>query len=108
MDYNKPHEIRDEKKLQSMIDTLRAGGELPPVLVIGYNALTGSHRLAAWEACDRAAIVIELSDEDYIAAMRAQGLNEWDEIYDYSDFCRALYEVTGDPEIKAAVADQRE
>lgn len=107
--YNPPHEIRDPEKLQSMIDTLRNGGTLPPVVVCGDQALTGSHRIAAWEACQMQADVVELSNEEYIAAVTAMGLNwEEDTVNDYNEFCEALYAITSDPDVKAAVADQFE
>lgn len=106
--YNHPHAVHDYKKLQSMIETLNNGGSLPPVIVLGYDAFTGSHRLAAWEACDMAADVIDISDADYIAALDRMGLDwQTDTVRDYTDFCDALYKVTSDANIKAAIEDQR-
>jgi uncharacterized ParB-like nuclease family protein len=106
--YNQPHEVRDQNKLDSMIETLNNGGTLPAVIVCGNQAFTGSHRIAAWEACGIEATVIEISDEDYIATLTKMGLDwETDEVNDYNDFCSALYEVTDNEEIKNAIEDQR-
>jgi hypothetical protein len=107
--YNAPHEVRDEDKLAAMIAVLENGGTLPPVVVLGYDAFTGSHRLAAWRACEIDANVIELSDDDYKAAMTEIGLDwESDTVYDYNQFCDALYNVTTDDAVKAAIEDQRD
>ena len=74
-----------------MIATLRSGGELPPVIVCGETAYSGSHRLAAWAALDMDAEVIELDDDDVAAAMRHMGLEPgYDEIDRYDDFEAAL------------------
>jgi len=110
MDYRAPHETRDSEKLESMIATLRAGKQLPPVVVIGDVAITGSHRLAAWAALDMEPNVVELSEGDYIAAMDAHFGPDWQdyEIGDYNAFCTTLYEITQDSDVRAALQDQRE
>lgn len=106
--YNEPHQVRDQAKLQRMIDTLRSGGQLPPIVVCGYQAFTGSHRIAAWNACRMDHQAVEISEAEYIATMTKMGLDwETDEVMDYTDFCDALYEVTNDPDVKAALDDQR-
>lgn len=106
--YNPPHETRDQSKLGSMIAAIESGKSLPPIVVMGYDAFTGSHRIAAWEACNVAADVVEITDDDYIAAMTEMGLDwECDSVYDYNEFCGALYKVTADSDIKAAIKDQR-
>ena len=105
--YNPPHEVRDDNKLNSMIEALESGKELPPILVQGYTAFTGSHRIAAWDYCEIEAEVVELSYEDYIAAMQEMGLDEYDEIYHLDEFCAAVYKVTNDPDVKSAVKDQQ-
>ena len=96
--YEPPHEVRDTAKLAAMIATLEAGGELPAILVTGETALCGSHRLAAWEACELPAQVVELDDDDYCAAMEHLGL---DPVYDdtpadLDDFFAALIETGAD------------
>jgi len=106
--YNEPHEVRDQAKLQRMIDTIRNGGQLPPIVVCGYRAFTGSHRIAAWNACGIEHHAIEISDADYVATVTAMGLDwENDDVSDYNDFCDKLYRVTTDPDVKNAVKDQR-
>lgn len=107
-DYQAPHEVRNEEKLQSMIATLQNGGQLPPVVVIGDYALTGSHRIAAWDACEMQAEIVELSDDDYVAACEELygEVMTIDEIGDFSQFCEAIYNITADKEVKAALSDQ--
>lgn len=103
-----PHEVRDQEKLQSMIDELEDGNDLPPVVVIGEQALTGSHRIAAWESCGMDIDYIEIEDDDYISAMKHLNLDPvYDQIpSDLNDFCKAVFETTEDDEIKEALKDQ--
>ncbi len=123
-DYNSPHEVRDEAKLKSMIKALRAGGELPPIIVCGGDAFTGSHRMAAWDACEMDASVVELTEKEFMQARTiSQGydpldFNDSDDIefyhkhvgnlenYDYNEFCEALLKTSQNPEVINAVKDQ--
>ena len=108
MYYNPPHEVRDVDRLEAMIASLLGGKCLPPIVVIGDSALTGSHRIEAWSQCDMEPDAVEVSDADYIQAMESIGLDaEYDTIGDYNEICAALYRVTDDGDIKAALADQR-
>ena len=106
--YEAPHEVRDEALLESMIQTLRNGGELPAIVVTGDTALTGSHRIAAWAECDIDAVAVECPDELYVAALESLGLDIYDSVNDYNEFCAALYDVAGDyPGLQDALEDQR-
>ena len=94
MNYQAPHEVRDQGKLESMIESLENGGELPPVLVCGEIAYSGSHRLAAWAALDIKPEVIELDDEDIATAMHHVGLDPmYDEIQRFEEIEEALKEL---------------
>jgi len=105
--YNPPHQVRDQEMLDAMIQTLESGGDLPPVVVLGDDALTGSHRLAAWEACQMEAEVVEIEDEDYVAAMEHLGLDPiYDDPTDMNELCAALYQVVEDEDVRTALADQ--
>lgn len=121
--FNPPHEVRDEAKLQSMIATLQNGGKLPPVVVCGDDAFTGSHRLAAWEACEITPDFLEISERDYILAVALMnGVNDLNlddpddveffhnhlnsEVNDYNAFCAALAKVSNSDDVKNAIADQ--
>jgi len=119
---NPPHEVRNEKKLQSMIDTLESGKSLPPIVVCGNQAYTGSHRLAAWEACNVEPEVVEISENDLmIAIAKVNGIDDfnpddkddieffnnyigWDVVF--NDLCEILYK-SDDQGIRNAVKDQR-
>ena len=91
MRYQAPHEVRDQDKLESMIKTLEAGQQLPPIIVCGEIAYSGSHRLAAWEALDMEPEVIEIDDEDVAAGMTEMGLEPgYDEIDRFDEFEIAL------------------
>ena len=86
-DYNAPHEVRDHEKLASMVADLEAGHDLPPVLVCGDSAFTGSHRLAAWKAMEIEPEVVELEDSEYIEIMEKLGLDPiYDSVYDFEVF----------------------
>lgn len=121
--FNPPHEARDEAKLQSMIAALENGRELPPVVVYGQDAYTGSHRIAAWSACEMDAQVVELTDEEFASARATMnGYDDLDftnpddvefyhkycntDIYDYNEFCEALLKVSTNKDVINAVKDQ--
>lgn len=106
--YEAPHEVRDRAKLAAMIEVLKTGGSLPPVVVCGETAYTGSHRLAAWAACDMDAEAVEIEDDDYVAAMKLLGLDPmYDDCRNLNELCEALYQVVTDEAVKAALEDQR-
>jgi hypothetical protein len=106
--YFPPHETMDQEKLQKMIKHLESGGELPPVVVAGEYAFTGSHRLRAWEACEEEPNTIEISNQDYRAAMDLLDLDwRYDEPNELNEFCAALYSVTDNDAMKKALEDQR-
>jgi len=107
--YSAPHEVKDQEKLAQMVATLEAGESLPPIVVMGYTAITGSHRIAAYENVGEEPEAVEVTVEDYRAAMSALWLDpDTDDIKDYSAFCDALYKLTSDATLKAALEDQRE
>lgn len=99
-----PHEVTDESKLESMVAAINAGKALPPVVVSGSDAITGSHRLAAWEACGVSPETIEVTDLDYRRACYVADCETHHD--DLEAFCAALIAVTADPEIIAAMSDQ--
>ena len=87
MYYQPPHEVRERNKLAGMIRALRRGESLPPVLVCGDRAYSGSHRLAAWEITGMEADVVEMSDEEYCEVMTALDLDPmYDEAEDFEEF----------------------
>ena len=87
MYYQPPHEVRDQEKLNDLIEMLKNGGELPPVLVCGDRAYSGSHRLAAWEVMGVEPSVVEMSDEEYCQVMEALDLDPmYDEATDLEEF----------------------
>lgn len=91
MDYQAPHEVRDTAHLARMIESLRNGKSLPPILVCGGTAFSGSHRLEAWRSEGVAGAVVEITDEEYCDAMRAIGLDPvYDHLTEYDDFWDAL------------------
>lgn len=57
------HDINHPEKVVKMVNHLIHGGELPPVIVWGKFALSGTHRLAAHIETDKMVSVIELPDE---------------------------------------------
>lgn len=81
--YDPPHEVREQDKLESMIALLERGESLPPVLVHGVDAYSGSHRLAAWREMEMEPDVIEMTDEQYNATIEAYGSER---VSEYEDF----------------------
>jgi hypothetical protein len=104
---NPPHGVQDGDKLAAMVEALREGRPLPPIVSEpgGYNAICGSHRIAAWRAAEAEPDVLVMSEADWSAACTELGVDYLDEV-DYEDQCRAVAGVTTDPEIRAALADQ--
>jgi len=115
-----PHEIRDEEKLNSMIDAIISGTDIPQIVVLNDTAFTGSHRIAAYLAVEEMINNgeinidvteiphIEIEDADYCTAMKNMDLEPGDDISDYNDFCKSLYEITDNDDVKAALEDQRD
>ena len=107
MRYHAPHDATDETKLASMIQTLNAGETLPHIVALpDGTAISGSHRIAAWDACDMDHSAIELIDEQIDAAMRHANIEDWDEFADNEEMCRAVYATCEDDEIRDALRDQ--
>jgi hypothetical protein len=87
MYYQPPHEVRDQDKLDAMIEILKNGGELPPVLVCGDRAYSGSHRLAAWANMGMEADAVEMSDEEYCEVMTELDLDPmYDDVTYFEEF----------------------
>jgi hypothetical protein len=118
--YRAPHQPNDKDKLQAMMETLKSGKHLPPIVVCGEQAFCGSHRIAAyedawrlrdsldesWELVPDAIQVVELSDDDYRAACIHADVEFLDDLRDYNEIARAIRETTTDDDVKAALADQ--
>lgn len=104
--YETPHEITDRSKAAGMIKTLRSGNTVPPIVVIGNQAITGSHRVYAANKTEIEIETVEVSDIDYL---RACYVIDHDTHHDYPDinnFCAALFAVTDEQELKDALKDQ--
>lgn len=120
MTYRPPHRPNNPAKLAAMIETLKSGSDLPPVVVCGEQAFCGSHRIAAYEQANRMRDslddawelvpteipTVELSDDDYRAACIYAEVDYLDDLRDYNEIARAIYATTTDNDVKAALADQ--
>ena len=107
--YEPRHDVTDSKKLQRLIDALERGERLPPVVVQGEIALTGVHRLAAYKALNMAPDVVEVSDDEYRAALIELGLDEdatVDEIWDLDLFLETLHSLTKNERLQKALEGQ--
>lgn len=70
-----------------MISALRDGRSLPPILVCGEIAYSGSHRIAAWDQLEIDPDVIELEDDEVATIMVKIGLEPgYDEVTDFERF----------------------
>jgi len=82
-----PHHAWDTEKLESMIKTLREGGNLPPILVHENQAYSGSHRLEAWSREDIDPDYIEIDDEAFKKIMTSMNLDPvYDTVTDFEPF----------------------
>jgi len=108
-----PHDVYDFAIMESMVDTLFRGEDLPPIVVNGDYALTGSHRIAAYEEyVDRTGSSIEISyveidDEILKKALEVFGVGSFQDIDMLCEFYKLLYNMLDDyPALKAALEDQ--
>ena len=89
-----PHNINDRVKLADMIKLLRRGESLPPVLVHGEQAYSGSHRISAWTALRMDIEYVEITDADYEAIMNEMNLDPmYDSVYDFEVFLDTAIEL---------------
>lgn len=122
--FQPPHEVTDSAKLESMIAAIRSGQSLPPVVVQGEIAITGSHRIEAYREANRRAAEadyagewatadldiesVECSDDVYHRAEELAGC-DLDECGGHNDKCRYLHQAAvelGEGALADALADQ--
>jgi ParB-like chromosome segregation protein Spo0J len=119
--YNPLHAPVDKTKLASIIEAIRTNQAISPIVVSGEQAITGSHRIrafeiafekysnqeAGWEDTGEPSIpVVEIDDETLLAACNAVGADDFSEVVHYDDLYVEIERLTTDEELKAAVADQ--
>jgi hypothetical protein len=119
--YNPLHAPTDTAKLDALVEAIRTNQTITPVVVCGEQAITGSHRVrafeiafqkyrdqeAGWEDTEEPAIpVIEIDDETLMAACNAIGADEFGDVVHYDDLYIAIEEHTSDADLKAALEDQ--
>ena len=109
--YNPPHPARLHAYLDKMVVTILSGRDLPPIVVCGEVAITGSHRIAAYIKADKhpdldrdlSIPTVEISDEEFSAA--AEGLDP--ESPDFlTEVAERLHEATDRSDLREALSDQ--
>lgn len=120
-DLRPPNPVRDPLKYQSMIEDLRVGRRLPPVVRWRNRLLTGSHRFYAteyahrqweqgatdWENSPEPELTIyDISDSDLHKALTKLGIKHIDDIKNWNPLAKAIHQTTSDPNVRAAVKDQ--
>ena len=120
--YSEPHEVRDTEKLNALVEAFRTGTEITPIVVQGEIAFTGSHRIAAhrqawklwndeaagWEDASEPELkAVEIDAETWQRACEMRDIDHLDELGDWNELCKALYDATDDGDVKAALEDQR-
>ena len=103
-----PHRATDESKLAALVAAYSTGETVPPVIVApnGYEAITGSHRIAAAEIAGVDVPAIVLTEAEYTAASEYLGIDSLADATDHEEQCRAIYKTTDRAEVKAALQDQ--
>lgn len=109
--YNPPHAATDREKLNGMIEALRLGRPLPPIVVVGQQAISGSHRIEAQDQARRLwaneTEGWENSPEPKLEAIELDDVEvDFDEL-DFNMIASHVYRNTSSVEIKAALEDQR-
>lgn len=104
-----PHEVTQSDKLVRLVQALKSGEPLTPVVVQpnGVTAICGSHRIAAALETDDDIEVLTISDEDWAAALQELGVDDedWDAV-DWNTLCEAVFKTTIDERVRAALEDQ--
>jgi len=119
--YNAPHESRDEEKVASLVEAMRTGQSIPPIVVNGDTAICGSHRIEAavradrlregmadgWEDTPEIDLpTVEVEDSVIYAAYDKMHITGLDEIGDWNEFCSVVRDICDDDEVKTALSDQ--
>jgi len=88
-----PHTAWDKEKLQSMINVLKSGKSLPPILVSENQAYSGSHRIEAWLHMDMEIDYVEITHDQCKQVFESMNLDmETDVICDFEPFLEeAIY-----------------
>ena len=119
--YTPLHTPTDKAKLASLIEAIRLNQPIQPIVINGEQAITGSHRVrafeiafekyrnqeAGWEDTAEPSIpVVEIDDETLVAACNAIGADDFSEVVHYDDLYIEIERLASGEELKAAVADQ--
>jgi len=90
-----PHRATDESKLAALVAAYSTGETVPPVIVApnGYEAITGSHRIAAAEIAGVYVPAIVLTEAEYTAACEYLGIYSLADATDHEEQCRIGQEV---------------
>ena len=116
-----PHAPDDPAHLARLVRALENEQELPPVVVFRrsdhYQAVTGSHRLAAWAEIERRQGVAQrrfliLTDDEVREGLESMPWlppaidDAWPKLARIGDFAAALYWNAERPELKVALRGQ--
>ena len=96
-----PHEVKWQNKHDEMVEIIKSGGKLPPVLVADkgdyYQAYSGSHRIAAYKTASEQGYgsgepeFYVLSERDEQNALDHMGVENIDDAFgDFESFWVAL------------------
>jgi hypothetical protein len=102
--YIPPHQPTDKAKLASLVEAIKSGAKITPVVVCGDIALTGSHRIAAFALAKVSPPVIgieEITLKKALILCAAKDISETS----HNLLCAALFAVC-DGDAKDALADQ--
>ena len=75
------HEVIFPDKVVNMVRFLNKGGELPPVVSWGDDALSGTHRLAAHVIAGKMVPVIQLPDDFVYHYIANNGITEEEDLF---------------------------
>jgi hypothetical protein len=119
--YNPLHDVKDQNKFGKMVEALRRGETLSPIVADGDDLLTGSHRYAAyvqawnnwgegepgWQETPEPYIqILEVDEQEMLSTYLVMdaSIDLWKEA---DTVAATLYEITEDQEIRDALRDQR-
>lgn len=120
--YNPPHAVARNASVESLVESFRLGRPVPAIAVYGEQAITGSHRIRAYDLAwtdwsrdssgegpenEPEIDVVEVPEIDIRNALLLIDKAYLCDVSEWHMLAQAIYLVTDDEDVKSALEDQR-